>query len=90
MNKWLCIEVCERSLVSVKSFSDQKEAIDHANHLLKQWATKCIDHELEPDDMFNKWDLATPTRPNAWCNYRSEWDAYVVELKDKTKGGDSE
>lgn len=54
MNKWLCIEVCERSLVSVKSFSDQKEAIDHANHLLKQWATKCIDHELEPDDMFDK------------------------------------
>ena len=38
MNKWLGIEVCERSLVSVKSFSDQKEAIDHANHLLKQWA----------------------------------------------------
>lgn len=81
MNKYLVVEVFEREVCSVTKCDTLDEAIATANRLLQDHI-RFINYVAEfgnGEGVDGKWQPATAERHNAWCNWRGDWDAYIVQ-----------
>lgn len=86
---YVVIVIDERELVEVKKADSLKEGVIYANALLTDILKayddadkneKEIEDDIEEDEGV-MWAQATFDAPNAWCNYRGRWDAYVYQLE---------
>lgn len=81
MEKIVVVEIWDREVVSTTECDTMEEAVEAANELLENHV-KTIHHLEEFKDGEGKgseWELATGSNQNAWCNWRGNWDAHIIE-----------
>lgn len=88
-SSYLVIVIDERELIEIKQVDSLEKGVKYANEqlelILKAYDNNDEDEDEISDDImedeFNEWMYATIEEPNAWCNYRGSWDAFVSKLE---------
>lgn len=80
--EFLVIEMYERDICSITLCGTMDEAVDTANELLKAHMKECnrADEFGSGEDKGAEWQCASESNLNAWCNYRGNWDAHIVQF----------
>lgn len=79
-SKFIVIEVLERNVVEVCHCDTLREALQDCNERLLS-RVKQVNRmdEFEAGDGENaEWGMANPVNMAAWCNWRDNWDAYII------------
>jgi len=89
--KWMVIEVCDRELWTVESFSSREKAETRVNELLVEYVAEigCEEELAEIQEQLKNnpnaqvdeegIQFASEKESEAWCNWHDQnWDAYIV------------
>lgn len=87
-NKFALVVVSEREVLLIQLFPTKEEAVEGANQALENWLIAGINiaPDMDDDDLLieegEEWQRATVDSLCAWSNYRSNWDAHVIDMSD--------
>ena len=81
MDKYLVIEIYERDICSVTECNTLDDAIETANRLLEEQvgSANYVAEFNAGEGVNDEWQPATADRHNAWCNWRGNWDAHIIQ-----------
>lgn len=80
--KFMVVEVTDREIGAIFLCDTLDEAVEAANNLLEKHIKSIgyMDAYEDQDGEDDEWQRAAADKMFAWCNWRQNWDAHIIEL----------